>query len=151
MGKESSAVFIGHRNCSEITIEKITPYIEALIAEGINTFYNGGMGQFDRTAARAVFLLKEKYPNIKNNIVIPYHNFKVFNKKLFDEIVAPFAEQHESNIYYISAIPKRNRYMVEQSSYALCYISGAPGGAVDTYKYAQSKNLKLINLYNTKL
>lgn len=148
MGNKKSAVFIGHRNCPGIDSERMMPFIEMLIAEGIDTFYNGGMGQFDRTAAFAVNKLKTKYPNIKNILVIPYQSFRIVNKEMFDEIIMPFAEQRESNVFFIGAIPTRNHYMVESSSYALCYVSGAPGGATDTYKYAQDKGLKLFNLYN---
>ena len=113
-------------------------------------FYNGGMGAFDRMTANAVYDLKKKYPDIKNYLVILYQNFKVHDRNIFDEIILPSGEQHESNVYYISAIPKRNRYMVDHAGYALCYVSGAPGGAADTYKYAQEKGLKLFNIYNLK-
>lgn len=148
MSKEKSAVFIGHIQCTGVTRQIITPLIENMIAEGVRYFYSGGMGAFDRMTANAVFDLKKKYPDIKNYLVIPYQNFKVHDRNIFDEIILPNGEQHESNVYYISAIPKRNRNMVDHADYALCYVSGVPGGATDTYKYAQEKGLKLFNIYN---
>ena len=109
MSKEKSAVFIGHIQCTGVTRQIITPLIENMIAEGVRYFYSGGMGAFDRMTANAVFDLKKKYPDIKNYLVIPYQNFKVHDRNIFDEIILPNGEQHESNVYYISAIPKRSR------------------------------------------
>lgn len=146
MIKETSAVFIGHRQCPEITVENLTPHIEAMIAEGVNTFYNGGMGAFDLTAAQAVFNLKWKYPHIKSYLVIPYHNFRIVGRELFDDVIYPF-EGRESTFYYRAAIPKRNCYMVDNSAFALCYVSGAPGGATTTYNYAEKMGLKVKNIF----
>lgn len=150
MSKEHSAVFIGHSSCPKVTVKNITPFIENLVCKGVNVFYNGGMGQFDRITAQAVFNLKKLYPDrkIKNILVIPYLNYKKYDKALFDEVVFPFEKQHESSVFYTSAIPKRNHYMIDNAAFALCYVSGAPGGATDSYKYALDKGLQVLNTFD---
>ena len=45
-----------------------------------------------------------------------------------------------------SAIPARNRYMVDNSSYAICFVTHSWGGAAKTYERAKKKKLKIINL-----
>lgn len=100
-------------------------------------------GNFDCTCTTAFFKLKEQYPYIKNILVIPYLSFNVFNKDIFDEIIFPndFEKYH-----FKSVIPQRNKYMVNHSDIAICYIHHGWGNAINTYNFAKKKNLKIINL-----
>ena len=101
------------------------------------------MGEFDRISARVVHDLKKKYPYIKNNLVIPYLNFKVFNEDLFDELILPEAIElmpPKLTIFF------RNHDMVDNSQYAICFVKHNTGGAASTYKYALRKDLEVINL-----
>lgn len=86
---------------------------------------------------------KRKYPHINNILVIPYLNFNVFNKEIFDLILYPegFEKYH-----FKAAIPARNKYMVNNSSYAICYVTHGWGGAAQTYEIARKKGLKIINI-----
>ena len=144
MEREKTAVFIGHSNC-DLSIEKISQIIEGEIKKGIKYFLNGGQGAFDRLCARAVYNLKSKNPDIKNILVIPYSNFKIFDKSLFDEIISPNID-YNSKKAYKSAIPRRNKYMIENACTAICYINHISGGAYKTYKLAEKKNLFVINI-----
>ena len=57
--KETALTFIGHGTCYGIDKEMIKTVLRPLIADkGIDTFYSGGMGDFDWVCARAVFALK---------------------------------------------------------------------------------------------
>lgn len=105
MNQDKIVVFIGHSDCP-LTAEQIMPYVEREILSGAHFFLNGGQGAFDRAADRAVFRLKQRYPEIKNILVIPYHSFKIF-----DETISPYID-YQSNYAYKSAIPKRNNWMV---------------------------------------
>ena len=112
---------------------------------GITIFLNGGQGYFDKTCAVIVHRLKKRYPHINNILVIPYRDFKVFNDSLFDEIVYPF-EAHTFSYYtYKSGSPKRNRWAVDHSSVAICFVYRS-GGAEKTLEYANKQNLKIIDL-----
>lgn len=148
MDKNKTAVFIGHGDCP-LSVEDIIPFIEQAIRNGVDTFLNGGQGSFDINAAFAVHKLKDKYPNIKNVLCIPYHNFKIYDKELFDEIINPNTSNSVSYTGYKTAIPKRNRYMVLNSIAAICYVNHISGGAYKTYQLAEKKNLYIINIKNS--
>lgn len=141
--KSNTATFIGHRNCYGLDVDKLKIEIESLIKRGVTEFLSGGMGEFDRISARIVYDLKKKYPYIKNNLVIPYLNFKVFNEDLFDELILPEAIElmpPKLTIFF------RNHDMVDNSQYAICFVKHNTGGAASTYKYALRKDLEVINL-----
>lgn len=45
-----------------------------------------------------------------------------------------------------AAIPARNRFLVNHSAYALCYVDHDWGGAAKTYRLAVRQGLQVINL-----
>ena len=115
------------------------------IKNGIETFLNGGQGCFDQICAVIVHRLKKRYPHIKNILVIPYRDFRIFNDSLFDEIIYPF-EAHTFSYYtYKSGSPKRNRWLADHSSVAICFVYRA-GDAEKTLEYAKKQKLKIIDL-----
>ena len=128
----------------EAAIEKA---IIKAIDDGIEFFLNGGQGYFDKTCAIIVHRLKKSYPSIKNILVIPYLDFKVFNDSLFDEIIYPFEEHSFSYYTYKCGSSKRNRWSVDHSSIAICYVYRA-GGASKTLEYARKKQLHIIDCLN---
>lgn len=145
MEKERTAVFIGHGDCP-LSAEDIIPFIKQEIKNGVDTFLSGGQGAFDRTCAHAVNFIKKKNPKIKSVLVIPYHNFRIFDETLFDEIINPNTSNSVSYTGYKTAIPKRNRYMIENSSAAICYVNHISGGAYNTYQLAKKKGLEIIDV-----
>lgn len=138
-----SVVFIGHGECFGINRNQLTAEIVKCIESGTTHFLSGGQGDYDILCAQIVFKLKREYPQIKNILVIPYLTFNVFNKQIFDEIIFPegFEKYH-----YKSAIPMRNKFMIKNSSIAICYINHGWGNAVKTYEYAKKNGLEIINL-----
>ena len=141
--RDNTALFIGHSDCYGVSAEEIENAIIELIHLGVTDFLSGGQGGFDRLCARCVHGLKSRYPDIKNYLVIPYLSFTVFNKDIFDEIIYPdgFEKYH-----YKAAIPARNKFLVNNSAYAICYVNHGWGGAAATYQRAVKANLKIINL-----
>lgn len=120
--KNKTALFIGNRDCYQVKEAEIEKAIIKAIENGIEVFLNGGQGYFDQTCAVIVHRLKKRYSHIKSILVIPYRDFKVFNGSLFDEIVYPF-ESHTFSYYtYKSGSSKRNRWSVDHSSVAICYV-----------------------------
>ena len=145
MCKDKTAVFIGHGDCP-LSVEDIKPFIEQEIRNGVEVFLSGGQGRFDINAAYAVHNLKEKHPQIRNLLCVPYHNFRIFDKEIFDEIINPIFSNSESYTGYKTSIPKRNKYMVQNASTAICYVTHISGGAYKTYKLAEKKQLYIINI-----
>lgn len=141
--KEKTAVFIGHNSTVGLDTKLLEQTIINLIEEDITTFLSGGMGGFDRISARIVYNLKKAYPKIKNYLVIPYLNFNIFDKGLFDEIIFPDELEF---IPYKAAIPRRNKYMIEHYSTAICFVKNNFGGAAKSFELAKKNRLNIINL-----
>lgn len=144
--KDKTAVFIGNRDCYKIDKAIIEQAIIQAIESGITCFLNGGQGYFDKNCALILHGLKTRYPDIESILVIPYRDFWIFNKDIFDEIIYPFEPRIESLLNYKSAIPLRNRVMVEAASTAICYVERVGGGSWKTLNYAKIQNLRIIDL-----
>ncbi len=143
MKRQSTATFIGHRDCIDISTDIVRSEIIRFIEQGVTTFLNGGMGKFDWLCARIIFELKHEYPNIENYLIIPYLSFHIPPTPYFDAVLYP---EGFEKYYFKAAITVRNQYLVDQSSYALCYVSHNSGGAAKTYQYAQKQDITIVNL-----
>ena len=143
MAKEQTATFIGHKECYGVSSEQVREEIIKLIENGVTDFLSGGMGSFDWMCTRIVFELKKTYPHIHNYLIIPYLTFTILEEKYFDSIIYPegFEKYH-----FKSAIPARNKYLVDNSAYAICYVTHGWGGAAQTFEKAVKKGLTVINL-----
>ena len=119
MALETTATFIGHNECFGLSAEKLKNTIRELIKKGVTDFLSGGQGGFDRLCGRCVYELKKEFPHINNYLVIPYLSFNVYDKELFDSIIYPDGFEKYN---FKSAIPARNRYMVDNSGYAICFV-----------------------------
>lgn len=139
---DKKCCIIGHSEINELDLSKIDEVLENLISNGFTEFYSGGMGNFDKICANKIFKLKDKYPFIKNYIVIPYLSFNIFNKEIFDDIIYPELEKY----HFKSAIIYRNKWLIDNSNLALCYINYTWGGAYKTFTYCTKKQLEYINI-----
>lgn len=146
MPNENVATFIGHSECYGVDKARVKAEIVKLIESGVTEFYSGGMGSFDWMCAHIVYDLKKEYPHIQNYLVIPYLTFTILEKEYFDSIIYPegFEKYH-----FKAAIPARNRYLVDNAKYALCYVTHGWGGAAKTLERAKKKGLTIINLGET--
>lgn len=141
--REKTATFIGHSECYGVDNSAVRSAIATLIEKGVSEFISGGMGGFDWICARTVYELKKEYPHIRNSLVIPYLTFTIRNKDLFDDVIYPdgFEKYH-----FKAAIPKRNRYLIDNSAYAICYVKHGWGGAARTYEMAKKQKLEIIDV-----
>lgn len=143
MDRETTATFIGHRDCMALEPKTVQAAVRRLASVGVTDFLCGGMGGFDWLCARTVHLCKADAPRLQRHLVIPYLSFRIDHPEYFDSILYPegFEKYH-----FKAAIPARNRYLVENSSYAICYIEHDWGGAAKTYAQALRKGLTIINV-----
>lgn len=135
--------FCGHRMVSETeTVRaKLRAIIEQLIEEGATEFLLGGYGEFDYLCAHVVYDLKEKYPEIRSILVVPYLN-RYQGPNLYDESEYPPIEKTPKRY----AILKRNEYMVEKSDVVVSYVQYGFGGAAKTRDYAVRKKKRIIEV-----
>ena len=137
--------FCGHREVQEP--EKVRKWlyktVELLIREGADCFYLGGYGQFDTMAAGVVHELKQKYPQIRSVLVLPYLD-REYDASGYDESAYPPLE----NVPRRYAISKRNEFMVDNVDVVVAYVIYGFGGASKTLQYAERNNKRIIQYSN---
>ena len=139
--KECCCCFSGHRKLPYAQLEEIRKRLKSeviqLINAGVDTFISSYASGFDTEAALTVNELKQDYPNIKLVLVLPYR--QEINIP-YDECIC-LTEHYRKGCFHI-----RNRYMVDNSSYCICYLTENKGGTAYTVNYAKRQGLEIINI-----
>jgi uncharacterized phage-like protein YoqJ len=153
---------------------ELTKTIELCInKEGITRFISGGALGIDQIAFWLVHKLKEKYPNIKNIVAVPFKNQdkvwteeqKYWYKKVLekaDEIV--FVDELDNFKYKDDSVPigdysrdkmqKRNEWMCNNSRIVIAVFDGSKGGTNNCVYYARRSGKSIFKLnpkYNFEL
>ena len=148
--------FSGHRNIpmhkAKIIFETLQLEIENLIKQGVDTFISGGARGFDCIAACIVVALKDVHPQIKLVFALPCKDQAKFWKKediaLYNQLLKKADKIiYTSENYYNGCMHVRNRFMVDNSSYCICYLSQEKGGTAYTVNYAKKSGCKVINVF----
>ncbi len=144
----STCTFFGHRDTSE-EIEPILKnvLIDLIENKNVKIFYVGNHGNFDYIVRKTLKELQENYTHIKYSVVLAYHPTKKgeFDYKDFSDTIYPFDTE---NIPPKFAIVKRNKWMIEKSTYVVCNIKYITGGAAECKRIAERKGKIVINLAN---
>ena len=150
------ACFSGHRNlpqdCTELQANLEKAIIE-LIERGVVFFGNGGAVGFDALAATAVLKLKENYPDIRLVMVLPCPpeqqslKWNDEQKKQYYKILGQADKVRILSPQYTDkCMLERNRHMVDNSAYLICYLRQHSGGTFYTVNYAERKGLNILRL-----
>ncbi len=144
--------FAGHSELygADEIYENLLSVLENLItAENVTEFWVGNYGAFDRLCGRTVRILKEKYPDIRLNLVIPYltreiNEYRDVYYNNYDCILmADIPEKTPKRLQ----IKKCCQYMVQNSSFLVCFVNRSFGGAASVLEYAKKRDsLTIINL-----
>ena len=144
-----SCFFIGHREAGKDMLPLLVEAVEQHITEhGVTDFYVGHYGNFDRLAAQAVEEAKERHPEIRLMLVLPYHPaIRPINvPKGFDGSFYPWEDE---KIPKRLAIIKTNQYMVDTCDYLITYAFHHLGGTGQIVDYARRREKKnLIHVTN---
>ena len=154
--KSKVACFSGHRklpqNCEELRA-KLKKEIIGLIERGVMFFGAGGALGFDMLAEETVLQLKEDYPHIRLILVLPcppdrqtlkwnsvqrQRYYEIFERADKVRILSP---QHTDDCMFA-----RNRHLVDNSAYLVCYLREKSGGTAYTVGYAKKQGLQVIQL-----
>lgn len=153
--KESIACFTGHR---EIPSEqrphikiKLREEITKLIEHGVIHYGCGGARGFDLLAAQIALELKADYPQIKLIMILPCKKqtkgWNSEDKAQYDKALAAADKiVYTSDSYFSGCMQKRNRHMVDNSRYCICYLTKPTGGTANTVSYAKSKGSNIISI-----
>ena len=113
--------FIGHRDApSDLYPSILSAVEEHIVQHGVTEFLVGQYGAFDRMAAKAVIQLKEKYPEVKLTLLLPYQpgERKIELPDGFDGSLYP---EGQETVPKRLAIVRANQYAVKHSGYLIAY------------------------------
>lgn len=153
--RDKTCCFTGHRYIANSQIPQIEENLKEKIAllykEGVSVYLCGGALGFDTIAAEAVIQAKKSMPDIKLIMTLPCpEQDKKWNKssqERYKEILNQADDViYISESYHRDCMLKRNRFMVDNSSHCLFYLTNEHSGTGYTIKYAIKNNLKIINL-----
>lgn len=154
--KIKTVCFTGHRDINK----SIAPYIPSAlkseikdqIMRGAISFRAGGAVGFDTVAALCVLELKEAYPQIKLDLILPCRDqssgWNSENTRAYNYILS-----HADSVKYITdtycsgCMYERNRALVDGSDVCIAYLERSSGGSAYTYTYALKNNIEVINIY----
>ena len=141
--------FFGHRNCYDLNTDILIDTIKSLIEKGVDTFYVGNQGFFDTSVFSCLIKLQETFPFITVSVVLAYLPSE---KSACDLHIgySIYPEELEGVIPRF-AIERRNKWMIEQAKYCVCFINHTWGGAYKFAKRAKNKGLTVINLGKSSL
>ena len=146
--------FTGHRfiaSAESLALrESVRETVRRLYGRGLRRFYSGGALGFDLLAAEEVLLLRQTLPDLRLVFVLPCADQTESWKE--DEVIRQrqlitLADETRvlSPHYYQGCMMVRNRYMVDRSSFCLCYLTQMKGGTLSTVRYALEEGLPLLN------
>ena len=132
-------------------VEKLELKIIELIENGIIYFRCGGALGFDTLVAKLIINLKIKYPYIKLVLILPCIEqtkwWKEEDKEIYKYIIDNSDEVlYTSKNYFRGCVFKRNRMLVDESRFCICYLTKNNGGTFYTVNYAKEKGLIVYNV-----
>lgn len=133
--------FFGHRDAPESIKPALRRAVTELIVEqGVDHFYVGNQGRFDRMVRQLLREMTALYP-IHYDVVLAY--FPKEDGFDYSDTLVPDGLEKVHPRY---AISWRNKWMVEQSDYVISYVCRTFGGAAQFTEMARRKNKIVINL-----
>ena len=153
--KNKTICFTGHRIIPHEELPKISKQLKdtliQLIENGYQYFCAGGALGFDTLAEQAVLELKKDNPQIRLILVLPclsQANSRSESDKHMYEYLKTQADKivYTSQAYTRGCMHKRNRYLADNSSTCVCYLTKQSGGTAYTVNYALKNGKRVINI-----
>jgi len=142
----SVCTFFGHRDCPETIRPKLHAALVELIEEqGVDSFYVGNHGTFDRMVRSLLRELSERYPHIRYSVVLAYvpQRWDEFDQRDFSDTMVPEGVETVPPRF---AIAWRNKWMLREADYVVTYITHGWGGAAQYAEMAQRQGKTIIRL-----
>ena len=140
----STCCFFGHKDTPEDMKPALYAAIEELITQcGVSTFYVGNQGAFDAYVRSALRQFSGKYPHIRYAVVLAYMPGK---QNEYDDFSDTMLSEGIEEVHPRYALDWRNRWMLRESQYIVCYIHHRWGGAAKYVQMALRQGKTVINL-----
>ena len=156
----NTVCFTGHREIPRNHAFALPRVLErelvTLIERGATVFRAGGAMGFDTLAALKVLELREAYPQIELELILPCRNqterWPQAEVRTY-EYVLKNADRYEFLYpYYIDGcMLERNRRLVKDSDVCVAYCCRNRGGTLYTVTHAIKQGLEVINLADALL
>ncbi|MCC8165370.1 MAG: DUF1273 domain-containing protein [Planctomycetes bacterium] len=157
---ETTCCFTGHRpkyfpfgtNENHPECKRIKSFIREkcryLIEAGVTHFISGGALGVDTWAMEEVIGLRETFPRITLECVIPYagmiERFPPNDRERFARTLRKLAKfTILKERYYTGCMQDRNKYMVDRSRYVIAVWTGQRSGTGNTIQYAEKLGRKV--------
>ena len=128
----SACTFFGHRECPDsIKAQLRVALIDLVTNHDVDMFYVGNQGRFDAIVRSILREMKKEYPQINYAVMLAYMPGEHTKYDDYSDTMLPEGIEAVHPRY---AIAWRNNWMLQQSDYAISYITHTWGGA---YKYAK--------------
>lgn len=150
-----TACFTGHRQLSKVELPSLVARLDNALEElwrrGYRRFVSGGARGFDTLAAERVNQLQLRHEGVELILVIPCADqaktWTAKDSQRYERMLYAADQTHVlSPSYYPGCMMVRNRYMVDRSSFCLCYLTHMKGGTVSTAAYASQQGIPLLNV-----
>ena len=137
--------FIGHRDAPDSIHSILHQTLCALIErERVDCFYVGEQGAFDRLVLLELRELQKRYPYIQYCVVLAYYDpIGRQNPSIKEKTLYPWGLERVPRRY---AISRRNRWMIEQSSFLVAYVNSEIGNSASVLRMAYKRGVQIINL-----
>ena len=141
-----ACTFFGHRDCPDSIQPKLREVLIDLIENhGVDLFYVGRQGAFDRLVRVVLKELASAYPHIRYAVVLERMPSKMDMVNVADYADTLLPEGIES-VHPRFAISWRNKWMIRQSDYVVTYITHSTGGAAQFAKIAERQGKIIVPL-----
>ena len=155
--KITTVCFTGHRDIPTSLACRIPTALKnrlrRYIMQGAYRFRVGGAIGFDTVVELCVLELKEEFPHIELELVIPCPNqtrgWSIEMKRVYNYILSR-ANRVEcvSDRYTSHCMHDRNRRLVDESQVCIAFLQKNYGGTAYTYAYALRRGIEVVNLYD---
>ncbi len=130
---------------------RIEKTLVSLIDDDCKVFYSGMAEGFDILCAECVLKLKDKYPEVSLVCALPFDSQERsysanWRNRYYDILQSADEVVYISKEYFPWCFQERNKFMVDNCDFVVCWYDGKSGGTQNTIKYAQKLGRYLINL-----
>ena len=149
--------FTGHRSIAPDDIRQLPALLDSvlreMIASGVHTFRAGGAVGFDTLAALKVLEMRERYGDVRLELILPCRNQTERWGERDRAIYAYILERADSSVFlherYVSGcMAERNRRLVDGSDFCIAFCNSPKGGTAYTVSYANQRGVTVINLHD---
>ena len=144
----SACTFFGHRDCPDGLKHSLRSVIIDLITNcGVDMFYVGHQGGFDRLVRSVLREITQEYPQVRYAVVLAYMPSE--HPVLGDTSDTMLPEGIEL-VHPRYAISWRNNWMLQKSDFVVAYVAHSWGGAAQYVRKAVRSGKTVINLYHSQ-